>query len=138
MALDDVGHVEAVALIRRLVENPEGADPEAIVAGRNWLEVNHPSMSAYVAAAGSIGEPRPDSTVPEATLSAVSRDMTKEVAEGVHRIDEWLEARGIDPDEMRAFIDVMGKGDGAVGMCVQIGFELVARKYAVEIPGISS
>lgn len=57
MALDDVQHVEAVSIIRRLANY--GHDPEAIVAAEVWLEKNHPPPSAYVAAAESLGSRSP-------------------------------------------------------------------------------
>jgi hypothetical protein len=52
MALE---HVEAVAIIRRLVEGP-GDDPEAVLAARNWLADNHPQPEAYALAAKSLGK----------------------------------------------------------------------------------
>lgn len=54
MALDDVKHVEAVAIIRRLVESP---DLEGRDAAQVWLEANHPPPEAYAAAARSLTEP---------------------------------------------------------------------------------
>jgi hypothetical protein len=53
MALGDVQHVEAVSIIRRLVDYSQ--DPEGLVAARAWLEENHPSPEAYVAAARTVG-----------------------------------------------------------------------------------
>lgn len=53
MALDDVQHVEAVAIIRHLLEG----DPQARVAAEVWLEKNHPPPDAYLAAAASLAEP---------------------------------------------------------------------------------
>jgi hypothetical protein len=51
VSLDDVKHVEAYAIIKRLVERP---DLEGRDAGLQWLEENHPEQSAYVAAARSL------------------------------------------------------------------------------------
>lgn len=51
MALNDLQHVEAVAIIRRLVEGVEGgAGPgsEAHLAGQIWLRENHPAPEVYV------------------------------------------------------------------------------------------
>lgn len=50
MALNDVQHVEAVAIMRRLVDEPIGGDSQARIAARQWLAENHPEPSAYVAA----------------------------------------------------------------------------------------
>jgi hypothetical protein len=56
MALDDVKHVEAVALIRRLCEEGSGFSIETTCAVESWLEQNHPSSAAYVAAAKSVSD----------------------------------------------------------------------------------
>lgn len=52
MALDDVKHVEAVAIMRAMIETPGGYmmpdELKATVEG--WLEENHPPPSAYMAA----------------------------------------------------------------------------------------
>jgi hypothetical protein len=53
VALDDRQHVEAVAIMRRLVEGryePFGVDPETYHAANQWLKENHPEPSVYVAA----------------------------------------------------------------------------------------
>lgn len=63
----------------------------------------------------------------EPTLFSVAEDLTREIT-GLASIDEWLEARGIDPLEMGGFIDVFGGGDGKCGLFVQIGYELATRK----------
>jgi hypothetical protein len=68
------------------------------------------------------------------TLFSVAEELTNEVT-SLGAIDEWLEARGIDPLEMRAFIDVLGGGDGRVGFYVQIGYELAVRKFVPDFPG---
>lgn len=49
--LDDVRHVEAVAIIRALIENPYG--PFVSIA-EHWIETNHPPPDAYVAAMSSL------------------------------------------------------------------------------------
>lgn len=46
--LDDVKHVEAYAIIRRLSEQPD--DFEGRNAAEVWLEENKPPASAYTAA----------------------------------------------------------------------------------------
>jgi len=56
MALDDVGHVEAVAVIKRLFEEGSGFSIETTLAAENWLAANHPSSEAYVKAAKSAVE----------------------------------------------------------------------------------
>lgn len=61
MALDDVRHVEAIALMQRMLDDAGDRIPyRAVVEG--WLEENHPGPDAYVAAlhhlASGDGEPR--------------------------------------------------------------------------------
>lgn len=61
------------------------------------------------------------------TLLSVAEELAGEV-NSLSSIDEWLEARGIDPLEMRAFLahfDPAGSG----GFFVQVGYELCARKH---------
>lgn len=53
MALNDVEHVEAVAIIRKLIETGITCDPDVTRAAVGWLEEHHPSPSAYIAAARS-------------------------------------------------------------------------------------
>ncbi len=60
MALDDVKHVEAVAIIRLLIESPWAhAMPEEQREGvEGWLTENHPPPTAYMAAMRSrVSEP---------------------------------------------------------------------------------
>lgn len=57
MALNDVQHVKAVALIRALLEDPTAPTIRATAEG--WLEENHPPPSAYIAAMSSLVEPEP-------------------------------------------------------------------------------
>lgn len=57
MALDDVQHVEAVAIMRRLADTAAYAmprDPEAVEAAEKWLKANHPEPGAYMAAMASM------------------------------------------------------------------------------------
>lgn len=60
--LDDVKHVEAVAIMRTIIEEPgvyyvmPGGLKEAV---EGWLEENHPPPSAYIAAMRS-REAEPD------------------------------------------------------------------------------
>jgi hypothetical protein len=59
--LDDVAHVEAVAVMRALLESP--GDPFVRLAAKHWLEENHPPPEAYVAAlAERSTTPRRDET----------------------------------------------------------------------------
>lgn len=46
--LDDLRHVEAVAVIRALVEDP--SDLQANLAAAQWLRENHPSPETYMSA----------------------------------------------------------------------------------------
>lgn len=46
--LDDAAHVEAVAVIRAMLEDP--ANPMPRMAAKQWLLENHPSPEAYMAA----------------------------------------------------------------------------------------
>jgi hypothetical protein len=73
---------------------------------------------------------------PDSTLLAVADELADELNNGgLPAIDEWLEARGIDPIEMHAFIGRWAGGRGAAGFYVQVGYELAARKYAADRPG---
>lgn len=56
--LDDVKHVEAVAIMRTLVEDP--SDFHAQRAAEQWLAENHPAPEVYVAALSSLASPKPD------------------------------------------------------------------------------
>lgn len=47
--LDDVRHVEAVAVVRALL-NQEPGDDTPRRAAEQWLRENHPSPAAYMAA----------------------------------------------------------------------------------------
>jgi hypothetical protein len=49
MALGDRQHVEAVAILRRLVEEDE-RDEDARLAAKVWLRENHPEPEVYIAA----------------------------------------------------------------------------------------
>ena len=55
MALNDVKHVEAYAIIRRIVEQEAPVDLELRDAAVVWMNENKPSSSAYSAAARSLG-----------------------------------------------------------------------------------
>ena len=48
MALNDRQHVEAVAIIRALLEDPLG--PMPLRAAHQWLAENHPEPGVYMAA----------------------------------------------------------------------------------------
>jgi len=63
----------------------------------------------------------------------VANRVTAQTAAGIHTIDEWLEARGLDPEEMRDFMARFG-GDGQIGLSFQIGFEVAAEKFAGSRP----
>lgn len=52
--LDDVAHVEAVAIIRALLEAPNESLPRQ--AAQQWLAENHPSPTAYMAALAGLQE----------------------------------------------------------------------------------
>lgn len=54
--LNDVQHVAAYAIIKRLVEQAPYPDGEVLDAGGVWLEENKPSSEAYSAAAHSMVE----------------------------------------------------------------------------------
>jgi len=55
MALTDVEHVEAVTIVRALLEQAtSGVDVELRAGAEDWLERNHPSASAYAASARSL------------------------------------------------------------------------------------
>lgn len=53
--LDDVKHVEAVAVVRALLDRPH----DAIVndAAQQWLKENHPTPEMYMAAMASFATP---------------------------------------------------------------------------------
>lgn len=48
MALDDIKHVQAVAIIKRLLKDP--LDPEGRAAGEVFLGENRPEPDAYMKA----------------------------------------------------------------------------------------
>jgi hypothetical protein len=50
MALDDVKHVEAVALINGILDHAPSLPPEIRGGAEAWLAANHPNPSAYMAA----------------------------------------------------------------------------------------
>ena len=52
MSLNDRQHVEAVAIMRALIEDPLGPASEGTAqrAARQWLAENHPGPAAYMAA----------------------------------------------------------------------------------------
>jgi hypothetical protein len=54
--LDDRQHVEAVAIMQRMVDAPLAAvalDPEAWAAAKQWLRENRPEPAVYMAALAS-------------------------------------------------------------------------------------
>lgn len=54
--LDDVKHVEAVAVVRALIESP--GDLRANLAAQQFLKENHPPPEAYMAAMSALATPR--------------------------------------------------------------------------------
>lgn len=63
MALDDVKHVEAVAMLNAVLESPSASTGMSLELKRGiegWLEENHPPPSAYSAAMHSLVPPTPD------------------------------------------------------------------------------
>lgn len=81
MALDDVRHVEAVAIMHALLDG----DPDGPVAARVWCSENHPPPSAYMAAMthlagrGRVNEPctcghAPEEHVQSAGLGACEHE----------------------------------------------------------------
>jgi hypothetical protein len=54
MALDDRQHVEAVAIIRRLMQPTY--DRETMIAAEVWLRENHPEPAVYINALASSEE----------------------------------------------------------------------------------
>lgn len=95
MALDDVKHVEAVAIIRALVERP---DVQARDAALGWLEDNHPNPEAYAVAARSLGK-EPDEPVATTSLTCRVCGVEKGSAHGpclsCGKIDREPEGMGV-------------------------------------------
>lgn len=77
MALDGVKHVEAVAILKRLVESP---DLEGRDAALQWLEENHPAPADYTAAARSLGVEEDDREFREGKVLDTVREWLPEVA----------------------------------------------------------
>lgn len=56
MALTDVEHVEAVALINGILDAAPTLPPEIRTGAEGWLKEHHPEPSAYMAAMRSLAE----------------------------------------------------------------------------------
>lgn len=91
MALDDVKHVEAVALIRRLLD---ASDQFVNDAAEGWLRDNHPAPSVYSAAARSLG-----TEVDEDTREFREAKVLETVREWLPEVDGYvIQIKPCDPD----------------------------------------